>query len=243
MSGYTAVSAVGRVTPGEQDTIWTPRTPRTGTCGLILLPGSGNPRSYMDNIIQPASFKLAAAMAGVGIPTITCDFGGNSWANDATMTAITNAWTTLKAAFPAMRTDKVCLLGGSMGGGAVARWSQLNPSSTACVVGLIPAFDLRYEFENIPGIAPAFRTAWGMGGADPFPATADNAANYAAAAGIPLLAGYASNDTTVPPAPIVAYAQSVGGTAINLGALGHTDAAIGAMPHDTVAQFLVAHGA
>lgn len=246
MSGYSATSGVGRVTVGEQDTIWSPRTPRDGRCGLILVPGSGNPRGYMDGINQPASVRLAAGLASVGIPAITCDFGGNSWGNNTMQAQILTAWNTLKAAFPQIRTDKFVILGASMGGGAVARFTINNPSLVAAMVGLIPAYDYRYEFENIAGIAGPFRTAWGMGGADPFPTAADNAANHATADGIPILTGYASNDTTVPSAPVIAYHNSVGGEAgnlINVGALGHSDAAIAALPISTVARFLVAHGA
>lgn len=241
--GYTAVTSLDLVTTGQLGTIWRPRSPRKGRCGLILLPGSGNPQGYIDSVGQKASMRLAAALAGVGIPTITSDFYYNSWGNDNAMGAITAAWTVLKAQFPDMNTDKVCLLGGSMGGGAVARYSILHPENVAAVVGIIPAFDYRYEFENIAGIDAPFRAAWGMGGGDPFPTAADNAANYTAAVGVPLLAGYASDDTIVPSGPVIAYTESVGGTAINLGALGHTDAAIGAMPLDTVAQFLAANGA
>lgn len=246
MSGYTAESSVSRVTSGQQDTIWTPRTPRTGTCGVILLPGSGNPRAYMDSVVQPASFKLAAELASLGIPCITSDFYLNSWAKDLTMTAITNAWNTLKAAFPLMRTDKVCLIGGSMGGGSCARWSQLNAASTACVVGLIPAYDIKYEYDNIPALVAPIETAWGFTGAANFPAAANNRANVAAATGVPILTFYAGNDTTVPPAGVTGYHDAAGGlltNRTNVGNLGHTDAAIAAASPTTIAQFLVANGA
>lgn len=247
-TGYSAETSTDRVVPasGQWDTIWTPRIPRRGTCGLILLPGSGNPRAYMDTVNQPASVKLAAAVASFGIPTITCDFYGNSWSNANAMTAITSAWTVLKAAFPLMRTDKVCLLGGSMGGGAVARWSQLNPTNTAAVVGLIPAYDTKYEYDNVAALVTPIETAWGFTGVGNFPSAANNLANVTPAIGIPILTYYAGNDTTVPSAGVTGYHTAAGGTGgniTNVGNLGHTDAAIAAAPISSIRDFLVANGA
>jgi len=243
MTGYSAESQTGRVTAGQVDTIWRPRTPRKGKCGVILLPGSDNPRAYVDGVIQPASMRMAAAIAGEGIPCITSDFYNNSWGKDLTMTAITNAWTVLKAAFPLMRTDKVCLFGASMGAAAAARWSQLNPTSTAAVVGLIPAWSMKYEYQNVPAIATAIEAAWGFSGIGSYPAAADLLTNAPAAAGIPTLTGYATDDTIALPTGVQAYNTAVGGTLVSLGATGHTDAAIAAMPLTTLTQFLVANGA
>jgi pimeloyl-ACP methyl ester carboxylesterase len=243
MTGYSAESQTGRVTATQQDTIWTPRTPRPGKCGVILLPGSDNPRAYVDGVIQPASMRMAAAIAGEGIPCITSDFYNNSWGNSNCMTAITNAWTVLKAAFPLMRTDKVCLFGASMGAAAAARWSQLNPTNVAAIVGLIPAWSMKYEYQNIPAITAAIETAWGFSGIGNYPAGADLLANAALAAGIPTLTGYATDDTIALPTGVQAYNTAVGGTLVSLGALGHTDAAIAAMPISTVVRHLVANGA
>lgn len=247
MSGYSAVSATGRVTVGETDTIWTPRSPRAGTCGVILVHGSGAPKQFTDVVQQPSSVTLAATIAGTGIPCIAAEFGGDAWANNTCMTGIDAAWTTLKAAFPLMRTDKVCLVGVSMGGGAVARWSQLHPTSTAAAVGIIPAFNLKYEYDNIPGVVAAIEAAWGFTGSGNYPAAADTLANASAASGVPIKAFYSSNDTTVPSAGITQYINAVGASPasdmVDVGALGHTDAAVGAVNTTTLIRFLADNGA
>lgn len=245
MSGYTADTRIGRVVAAEVDTIWIPRTPRVGTCGVVLLHGQSNPRAYMDSA-QLASVRLAAALASSGIPCIAAEMHGNAWATDQSMTDIDAARTTLQAAFPAMRTDKVCLVGASMGVALGTRYSQLHPASVAALVGMIPAYDPKaiYIANNVGDAA--MEAAWGFSGLGNFPDALDLGPKAAQAATVPLLTGYASNDTVVPAASVTAYHALAGGdpaNLINLGALDHTDAAIAAMPVTTIARFLVAHGA
>lgn len=244
--GYEADTQVGRVTALEKDTIFRPRTPRAGTCGVILFHGQSNPDGFTDSDNQKAACDLAAALANAGIPAIAAEFGGNSWANDPSMTAGTNAWTALKAEYPSMRTDKVCVLGISMGAALAARYTQLNPSDVAAMVGIIPAYDPKacYIANNVGDAY--MEAAWSFSGLGNFPAGLDLAASASSMAGVPLLTGYASNDSIVPAASVTAYHSAAGGTAgnlVNLGALDHTDAAIGAMSISTVVRFLAANGA
>lgn len=244
--GYSAVSGLGTVTAGQVGTIWHPRTPRKNTCGLILLPGQSNPKAYMDAVDQKATTRLAAALASAGIPTITSEFGGNSWGNDNAMTAITAAKVALQAAYPNMRTDKVCLLGTSMGGSAVTRYAQQNPTSVAAVVGLIPAYDPKeiYIYGNVGDAA--MEAAWSFAGLVNFPDGLDVGPKYALASSVPIFSAYASNDDIVPAASVTGYHTNAGGLAeniVNVGALGHTDAALAAVPVPALAQFLASHGA
>lgn len=246
MSGYSAETGIGRVVPGQIDTIWKPRDIRAGRRGVVLLPGSGNPRAYMDGTIQNASMRLAAAIADNGIPAITCDFYNNSWARDLTMAAILTARDVLHTACPQTHATEILVLGGSMGGGSAARFSQLNPSITKGVVGLIPAYDIKYEYDNIPALVAPIEAAWGFTGAANFPPAANNKANVAAAVGVPILTYYAGNDTTVPATGVTGYHDAAGGllaNRVNVGNLGHTDAAIAAAPIADITRFLVANGA
>lgn len=247
MTGYRASTALGRVTPGETDTIWTPRTPRIGKRGVVLVHGSGAPTQFIDPTAQPSSVALAAALASAGIPCVAAEFGGDKWANTANvMAGIAAAKTLLHSTFPLSHATQICVLGVSMGGAGAIRYAQLNPSLIAGVVGIIPAYDMKYEYANISGVAAPIEAAWGFSGIGNYPAAADLATNAPSAAGIPILTGYASNDTTVPPAPVIAYHNSVGGLPddlVNLGTLGHTDAAVGAMPTTTLGRFLARCGA
>lgn len=240
MSGYRVV------TGADGYTIWHPRTPRVGTCGLILFPGQSNPYGYMDAFNQQASVTLAAALASSGIPTITSTFGGNTWANNTMQATIPAHRAALQAAFPAMRTDKICVLGISMGGAAATRYTQLNPASVAAVVGIIPAYDPKAIYVNNEVGDAAMEAAWSFSGLANFPDALDLGTKAALASSVPLLTGYASNDTIVPAASVTAYHTAAGGdpaNIVNVGALGHTDAAIAALSIATIARFLVAHGA
>lgn len=243
--GYSVSTAVGRVATGEWDSIWTPRTPRQGTCGVVLCHGSGNPRAFMDDIAQPSSVKLVAALAAAGIPCIGGDFGFQAWGNNTVVSRIDAAWAVLQTQFPTMRTDKICLIGGSMGGAAVAHYSQLFPSKVACVVGIIPLWDLvAFYTANSFGTQTEIATAWGVAPGDPLPAEANVAARANLAAGIPTLAGYSSVDVIVLPSWVTTYTAAVGGTAIVTDSTyGHSDQAVGGMPISTVGEFLFANGA
>lgn len=242
--GYSVSVGSGRVATGELDEIWTPRTLRSGKCGVVMCHGSGNPQNFVDPTNQPSSLKLAAALASAGMPLIAGDFGGQAWGNDTVVSRIDSAWAVLKARFPSMRTDKLCLLGGSMGGAAVARYSQLHPERVAAVVGLIPLWDLTaFYTANVGGKQPEIAGAWGVTAPAALPSSADIATNAHLAAGIPTLAGYSTVDTTVLPAWVTAYTTAVGGTAIITDSTyGHSDQAVGGMPISTVGEFLAAHG-
>lgn len=242
--GYSVTAETGRVRAGEVDYLWAPRTPRTGTCGVVLCHGATSPAQYMNLLTQSNSVKLAAALASAGIPCIAGEFSGDSWGNDAAMTDVTNAWGVLQAAYPDMRTDKVALLGASMGAAVIARWSQLNPTQTAAVVGIIPLWDLVAFYQgDVGGLQSSVAAAWGVTAPAALPAGADIAANASLAAGIPHLAGYSTTDALIDPDWVTAYTAAVGGTAqVTNPNSGHTNASIGGLPIATIGRFLAANG-
>lgn len=242
MTGY-AVKTINL--SGHAVSVWIPRTYRGGY-GVILTHGAGAPFEFTDLTAQAASVRLAAAIASAGIPCIAGPFqvaGVNSWGNDVAMAQMTDSRNELPNHVPGLNTDKILLLGVSMGGGAVARYSILNPTEVAGVVGIIPAFDYVYEWENIASIRASMGAAWGVTYPTPLPVGADNVSNAAAAAGIPLLAGYGTADTTVPPTGVLNYVDAVGGDAqIISTTLNHSDALVAAMPISDVIKFLVLNG-
>ncbi len=241
--GYWADTQAGRVVAGEIDTVWRPRTPREGTCGVLLLHGQGNPLGWIDPGTPKPGMILAGALAASGIPLISAEMHGNSWATTQSMTDMRNAWNVLKTEYPLMRTDKVIVLGGSMGGAFAARWSQLYPSETAAVVGLIPAFDPKsgYIFSNIGDYA--MEQAWGFSGLANFPADIDLASTSALAKGIPHFTVYSANDDALPAANIVAYHTAVGGLPENIVNQGNLLHSFNNTSDTAIARFLVANGA
>lgn len=244
MFSYTVSTAVGRVFAGETDEIWDPRTPRTGGCIAVLCHGSGNPKGFIDLVLQPSSVKLAAALASVGIPCIAGDFGNQAWGDDAVQSRIDASWALMKGRYPKSNQNKLALLGGSMGGAATARYAQEHPDRVACHVGLIPLWDLvAFYTLNTFGTQAEIAGAWGVSPGAALPAAANVAANAKKQLGVPTLCGYSTVDTTVLPAWPVAYGANVGATMVITDTTqGHSDAAIGGMPIATVGNFLASHG-
>lgn len=245
MSGFSTETRLSRVVTGERDTVWYPRTPRHGKCGIILFHGQSNPNMFKDTT-QLASVRLADTLASVGVPCIAAEMRGNAWANNQAISEVPAYFNLLKADFPNMRTDKYIALGISMGAAFVARLTQNTPNSVAAAVGIIPAYDplAIYNYGNVGDAA--METAWGFSGVGNFPDVLNLGPKAALASSVPLLTGYASNDSLVPASSVTAYHALAGGApenVINVGALEHTDAAIAAVPITTIARFLAANGA
>lgn len=240
MSGYSVTTFN---LSGDAVSVWNPRTLRGGY-GVILTHGAGAPFEFTDLTQQQSSVILAAAIARSGIPCVAGPFGSDAWGNDTAMSKMTAARTELNNRVPGMDATKILVLGVSMGAGAAARYSILNPVQVAGVVGIIPAFNYAYEWANVSAIRASLGAAWGVTYPTSLPSGADNLANASAAAGIPLLAAYSTADTTVPPAGVEQYVDAVGGvkrvisTSVN-----HSDAAVGLMPPAEVVQFLMTNGA
>lgn len=228
---------------GNAVSVWRPRTYRKGY-GVLLAHGAGAPFEFTNLSAQSASVKLAAAIASAGIPCIAGPFASDAWGNDAAQTLMQAAIDDFPNRIPDLNTDKILLLGASMGGGAVARYSINNPSIVAGVVGIIPAFDLAYEWANVPAVQASMGTAWGVTYPTALSSDADNVANAAAAVGIPLLAGYSTADTTVLATGVENYVNAVGGTGLVISTtLNHSNALIAQMPINTVIGFLAENGA
>lgn len=243
--GYEQEFGFGRVAAGEYDQVFIPDSPHRGGFGVVLCHGSGNPRAWVDPVAQPASVRLAGELARAGIACIAGDFGGQTWGNDTILSRIDAAWAVLKTRVTSIRSDKLGLVGGSMGAAGAARYCQLHPERVAAMIGLIPLLDLTAFYAANPGaVANEVAGAWGVVAPAALPAGANIAANAALAKSVPLLAGYSTVDTTVLPAWVLAYVAAVGGTAmITDTTVGHSDQAIAGMPIPTAGQFLVRYGA
>lgn len=243
--GYSVTYTKDKVATGENEQVFAPRTPRTGTCGVVLLHGSGNPKAFVDSVAQKSSVKMAAALAGAGIPCIAGDFGNQSWGNETVVSRIDAAWAYLRTLYPTMRSDKICLVGGSMGAAGAIHYAQDFPAKVAAIVGLIPLTDvISFYNANIGGAASQVASAWGVANGAALPAHADLIGRASLSAAVPTLLGYSTVDTTVLPAWVEAYAAAIGITPQVIDTqYGHSDTAIGLMPIPTIGTFLADHGA
>lgn len=236
MAGYA-------VTRGATYTTFVPRTPRAGKRGVILCHGAGAGNEYLDATGQVSSVRLAAAIAAAGIACIAGLMDGDTWANDTAMTDVDNAWTSLQST-AGVASDKVCVIGVSMGGAVALRWAMTRAGKAACVVGIIPASDISDIYTNNRGTYQAsIATAWGVTAPAALPAGA-NLPAQAVAGAFPYQAYYSSADMIVIPSTVTTLATALGGTATIVDTTaGHSDATVGKVDIPTVVQYLVRNGA
>lgn len=253
MTNYYKIRATtGNVTVGESEMLFLPSKPRpAGKFGVILLHGSGADYAMFADSPHWASTQIPAFLARAGIPSLSIQMGGNTYANDTAMTAITAAIAYLASA-AGVPSTKVCLLGISMGGGTAMRYASLNPSKVAAVAGLIPQSNIirNYE-ENTIGLRAGIGTAWGVTYPTPLPSGADLVALAPAMNGVvPSTLWYDDADTVILPADVIALGTAAGSTLVEVPPdLGHTESTtkaivdLGAGSASEIINFFMANGA
>lgn len=130
--------------------------------------------------------------------------------------------------------EPAVLIGASMGAAAALSWANTHTSDVACVIGIIPAVDLEaIRTANTGSLRAPIDTAYGVTYPAALPA-GSNPVDMTNLDSIPVQLWTASDDavsanaaTGLPNAEIH-----------NVGALGHTDAAVAAVDVETVATFI-----
>lgn len=225
MSSYAAITRYGSVRAAEYDTVFKPNPQRpTGKYGVVLLHGSGAPREFIAPELLGSS-KIAPLIAQAGIPCISAEMSGQSWANDAAMTDIDNAIAFL-AAQTGCPSTKVHLLGISMGGALMIRYAELHPAKVASMTGIIPLCNIQsiYAGQSAP-VKAEMETAWGTPGG-PLPAGANIHSNGASLTDIPAHFYYSTSDSVIAPADTAAFCTAYSIPLTNLGANGHSETSI-----------------
>jgi pimeloyl-ACP methyl ester carboxylesterase len=250
MSSYSVYSRVNNIVTGEVDTLFVPGERRDAAkFGVVLLHGSSADYQFVDRT-RTASRQIGPLLAMAGIPCVVGTMRGNAHSNDNKMAAITAARTYMDTTL-GLTGGKVGLLGVSMGGGDALRWAANNPTLVSCLVGIMPSTNILGIYENnTGGLRAAIGTAWGVTDPTPLPAGANLAAQIPAidTANIPNRLYYATDDTLIAPADVIAAAALTGGTATSVGTGGHTDVPVqtvldlGAGYGDELIQFLYANG-
>jgi pimeloyl-ACP methyl ester carboxylesterase len=226
--GYGVTLQKGRIFAGEMDYVYEPSSRREGKAGVVLLHGAHNPLGFL-MAAAPAATGLAAILADAGFWCIGGQMADNSWGNDASLTRVQTAVALAEAA---TGVPGCYLLGGSMGGAVALRYMQAYPAKVKAFCGLEPVTDL-VNFPTSAGLDASITAAWGVAAKGDIPARGlfSSTANKAIVANIPMLLMYASNDTVVTPASVTSFAASMNkATLLNVGALGHSDAANKSLP-------------
>jgi hypothetical protein len=164
----------------------------------------------------------------IGYVGIAPDCGGaTNWGNDASQTALTNAFTYLTTGILGCKTDKIVLNCGSMGALAGLRWAKDNPTKVAAILLSIPATSLvDLHDNNRGGYAAEMETAHGVSGTYAGNATIigkDPAQNTSAIAaiGCPIRLYYSTDDPICVPSATTTFGAAVGAEMISMGAQGH----------------------
>lgn len=172
-------------------------------------------------------------------PLGCADLGGAfTWGNATARTAVGTEKTAIQSAGAA--SGKVALVGGSMGAATALNFARANPTLVASVSLILPAVDLNdIHDNNRGGYAASINAA--VGGDPSAVANSSPAGADWTGVSIPMKAWYASDDAIVIASTVTTFMTARSGTAVNVGALGHTDAAIAAVPPSDVVDFIAAN--
>lgn len=243
-------SKTGGYHTGEREVVIRPRNkPTQDRYGVIYCHGA------------TADARVATGIAGSGQPTLLqriADIGGynifvadlgsslTNWGNSEAMSRMDEAFTYVVSTL-GFRSGKVHLIGASMGHVVNLRWTIADKTRVASITGIIPAYDMQAIRVNASGAASndtlkgQIDTAYSVVYPAALPAHSNPPDDIASIAGIPYENFYASDDVTEFVAGAAAAASALSGTSTSLGALGHTDTAIGSASARTIVDFMAAH--
>lgn len=264
---YGTTYTKGAYQAGEQGIILVPKKlPAAGTKrGVIVAHGYLGDATLAYGTANLATYGGPAVTAASGGPEtvgLAIDAGGAAtWGNNASITAVGNAWTWLKAQTAlGVKTDKVLLIGGSMGALPVLNWARQNLAQVAAIALIIPVLDLQDCHDNAAGRSqngvnvgatlPNLRTdieasAGGVGNLTPTYYSTHSPAVFAAQlAGIPIQIWESANDINTNANGITtaaAFAAAAGGTLVNQGVQPGTGHSPGSLTAEQVAAFLATY--
>lgn len=167
--------------------------------------------------------ELAQRIAMQQIPAIATDLGASTWGNDTVIASYGSTVTFLNSRTGA-RTDRVMLLGMSMGALTVLNWAVANISKVAAIGLLLPCVDLADIHDNNRGgfqaaVEGAYGGLSGYTAAEP----THNPANFTATlSSVPIRIWYSTDDPICVPSVVTAFGSAVGATMTSLGAVSHS---------------------
>lgn len=239
----------GRYAPDEHDVVLLPRDHRhDGTVlGVVYCHAAASDAlSASDPVGRPGEWTLVRAVAERH-PVVLADLGGRStFGNPTSLARIDDARRYLQGTWGA-RSGPVALIGVSMGAVGALNYAAANRAHVTAAVGVLPLSDLHeiYTRGGPVDYASMIAAAWGVPVGAALPGGADPTRNTADLVGLPYQAWYASNDHVVPAATVTNLTTLLGvrAEAIDMGALGHSQQAIGSPDVPRILDFLRAHDA
>lgn len=232
MYGYNLSMGVNNIQAGETDVKIVPhREFSESDVPIILLHGATAPNNFAQ-ADRWASSRMAARLAMAGYPCISGHMGGDSFANDTSMTRVDQALAEISDATGCSSTQ--ChLIGCSMGAGVAVRWAAENPTKALSVTGLIPMANIDALYQaNTLGLRASIGLAWGVVYPAALPADA-NLLTHGAVIGtneIPTRFYYDDADAAINPVDVLALAAACEAETFEVPPdLGHTESTINAI--------------
>lgn len=212
---------------GEYDAVFGTARSWAGaqSAGVVFCHGANESATiaYADNAQR-------AIMRGVGLNATVHvgDLGGtNTWGNDTAIARVEDAVTYLRSGWG--QGGPVVLVGISMGNLSAMAYALANPDDVAAIASVIPALDLNDLVTNRgmgAAINPAYGGAYNDGTDGPTHSPVLFAADLPA---VPIKLWYASDDPLCVASTVTAFVAARPSTVtVNVGALGHSDAAVAA---------------
>lgn len=235
-------SSSGRVAANENDVFscsladW---IDPSSTMGVIYCHGGGGDAYECREYTKYAQTKLVSALSERFV-VVSADLGGaRTYGNDTVIAAIGRARNYLVNTLD-VKPGKIALVGASMGFQSAAVYARAHPTQIAAIVGFIPLCDLTdIHTNNRAGATADINTAYGGAYSEATYGAAHNPVTFASQLTMPIQLWYASDDTAVIPSTVTAFDAAAPNCTINdVGALGHTEAAIAAADHQTVIDWL-----
>lgn len=207
---------------GESHTLILPRL-ASSLRGAIFGHGANRPAS--DGANRSAPYGIIPRNMAEDRMVIYPDLGGlYNWGNDTSISRVGSARTYLIS--EGAPSDKIILVGASMGAVAVCNWARQNPTLVQSLILFIPAVDVEdLRANNRDGVQASIETAYTNNAGWQAARTTHNPIEYAAAdlagKGFDIKVYYSSNDPVCLPVLVESFIALVGAESHNLGAVGH----------------------
>lgn len=220
---------VGRITAGGQDVVMHQRTRTARPNPVIYCPSaSTTPTEIVASGLNPTMRQLVNHGFVVIAPDLDL-----TWGNATSRSRINDALSYATTQFGANAAP--ILVGASHGATAAITYALDGTTTPACVVTVLTIADLKtVQSANTGGSAAGITAAWGS---NPVPSNADTLARSSELSAIPFHMHYSSDDAYS--ANITTFAATHGNVSLdNVGALGHTDAAMAAANINAIVDFV-----
>lgn len=265
LASYAAAGS-GRVNAADADAIFLPELRPAAAMPPIVWghsAGASVASSFFDYADAPGQYNLIRGVCdATGCAVIATDMGGAdaTFGNTLGQTRTAQAAAYLQANGYSKSSGGIIVAGSSKGSIDAQNYTRNNIANVLAAILILTVPDLEYAREqNVSGVTATIDADWGVSfpallpaHGNPYSSTLSSpttgvavGANGLDARAVPMRSFYVSNDVFTPLALEQEFVTWWGthGSGVNLGALGHSDAAAGAIDPHAVAAWLRSVGA